>query len=140
LSADAALLATLEIWARPTQVAGGRVIYRFDEERACAAFDRDTDLAGLLTQVRRHQAAGDTRLESLITGRLEGWRQRYGRTSIGYGWTLVEARDEATLREALAYVPEIAARCRQLGPSLTLAPATDGEALREALGRRGYAL
>src|SRR5258708_32182013 len=42
LSADAALLATLEIWARPTQVAGGRAIYRLDEERACAAFDRDT--------------------------------------------------------------------------------------------------
>jgi hypothetical protein len=140
LSADAALLATLEIWARPSQIAGGRVIYRFDEERACAAFDRGMDLTGLLAQVRRHQAPGDTRLESLVTSRLGDWRQRYGRTSIAHGWTLVEARDEATLREALAYVPEIAARCRQLGPSLALAPAADVEALREALGRRGYAL
>ncbi len=139
LSADAALLATLEIWARPSQIAGGRVIYRFDEERACAAFDRGMDLTGLLAQVRRHQAPGDTRLESLVTSRLGDWRQRYGRTSIAHGWTLVEARDEATLREALAYVPEIAARCRQLGPSLALAPAADVGALREALGRRGYA-
>jgi hypothetical protein len=89
--------------------------------------------------VRRHQAPGDTRLESLVTSRLGDWRQRYGRTSIAHGWTLVEARDEATLREALAYVPEIAARCRQLGPSLALAPLADAEALREALGRRGYA-
>src|SRR5260221_8963378 len=70
LPPDAALLATLEIWARPSQIAGGRVIHRFDEERACAAFDRGMDLTGLLAQVRRHQAPGGTRLESLDTSRL----------------------------------------------------------------------
>jgi hypothetical protein len=56
------------------------------------------------------------------------------------GWALIEARDEATLAEALAYAPQIAARCRLLGPALALASPQDAAELRDILARRGYDL
>jgi hypothetical protein len=68
------------------------------------------------------------------------WREQWGHTRILAGYTLLEASDEATLVEALAAAPELAARCRRLGPTLALAPPADAAILRTLLARRGYAV
>ena len=46
--------------------------------------------------------------------------ERYGHARLTTGATLLEARDEAALAEALAAAPELAARVRPLGPTTAL--------------------
>ncbi|HLZ24394.1 MAG TPA: hypothetical protein VKQ30_19945 [Ktedonobacterales bacterium] len=138
LAAGSSLLDALDQWARVTDIAGGRLVYTLDADRACAAFDRGIAPEALLASLRTLPHAD--RAAAVTRERLAVWRTRYGSSRIESGWTLLEARDEATLAEALAQAPEIAARARRLAPSLALAACDDSPVLRAALAKRGYSL
>ncbi|MBF6591720.1 MAG: hypothetical protein IVW57_14520, partial [Ktedonobacterales bacterium] len=140
LAAGAALLDALAEWARPTGVAGGRLIYSLAPDLAVAAFDRGARPDALLARLRALDERAAERAADLLAARLAEWRARYGRTRIADGMTLVEAADEAALIEALALAPALAARCHRLGPALALLSPDDAEALRRLLTRRGYHL
>ena len=81
-----------------------------------------------------------SRAAESVASQLERWYADWGRTRITTGFTLVEATDEATLVEALAAAPDIATRCRRIGPALALAQPADAAILREILGRQDYAV
>lgn len=136
LAAGASLLDALALWAVPTGVSGRRLIYSLSADRACAAFDQHlapTVLPGMLRPY--HSRAAES-----VASQLERWYADWGRTRITTGFTLVEATDEATLVEALAAAPDIATRCRRIGPALALAQPADAAILREILGRQDYAV
>jgi hypothetical protein len=136
LSAGAQLLDALALWATPTAVSGRRLVYTLSADRACAAFDRSLAsdaLPALLRPLHSRAAEG-------VAARLSQWHTEWGKTRILTGYTLVEASDEATLVEALAAAPDLAARCRRLRPTLALAPPADATILRTLLARRGYAV
>lgn len=134
------LLEALQTWAKVTAIAGGRLVYTLTPDLAAAAFDAGAMPAFLLRQLRAEGEASGARIASAIEERLRLWHAKYGKTHITAGWALLEARDAATLAEALAYAPEIAARCRRLSPIQALVPRTDVEALEATLARRGYHL
>ena len=136
LSASGQLLDALALWAVPTAVSGRRLVYTLSADRACAAFDRDLapDTLPALLRPLHSRAAKAT------AARLSQWHAEWGKTRIVTGYTLLEASDEATLVEALAASPDIAARCRRLGPTLALAPPADAALLRTLLARKGYAV
>lgn len=136
LAAGSHVLETLERWARVTEIAGGRLIYTPDADRACAALDQGATPDALFTALCALPNA--LRAATAVRERLSAWQTRYGMSRIESGWALVEAGDEAILAEALAQVPEIAARSRPIGPTLALVPQADVPALREALARRGF--
>jgi hypothetical protein len=140
LAAGAELLDALAEWARPTAIAGGRLICTLAADLACAAWDRGTTADALLAHLRRVDAASGTRVAPVVEQRLVGWHLSYGLTRIEEGWTLLEAQDEAALVEALAHVPEVAAHARRLGPALALVASADAGALVAALTKRGYSL
>lgn len=133
------LLGTVERWADVSAVAGGRLVYTLSHERAAAAFDAGMSYEGLLRSLCKSEGGGK-RIADAVEARLATWRAAYGSTRVTRGGTLIEAQDEAALTEALAYAPEIAARCRRLAPALALATPADGAALRDILKRRGYHL
>jgi hypothetical protein len=133
LAASASQLNALGAWARVTGVAGGRLIYSLNADLACAAFDRGQTPTDAVATI---QATG--RVAERTLAQLERWRAAYGDARIETGWALLEARDEAALREALAYAPEIAARVRLLAPTLALVRPADLVPLRAALARKGY--
>ncbi|HET9980133.1 MAG TPA: hypothetical protein VFQ32_06805 [Ktedonobacterales bacterium] len=136
LAGGAQLLAALALWATPTAVSGRRLVYTLSADRACAAFDRNLApdaLPALLRPLHSRAAEG-------VAARLSQWHTEWGKTRILTGYTLVEASDEATLVEALAAAPDLAARCRRLSPTLALAPPADAAILRTLLARRGYAV
>ncbi|HEY7849331.1 MAG TPA: hypothetical protein VIC27_04655, partial [Ktedonobacterales bacterium] len=137
LAAPASLLDLLARWAQLPTLAGGRLIYSFTADQACANFDLGLRPEDALATLR---SLGLARAAQTLAPRMEGWRAGYGDARLSAGMTLVEGRDEATLREALAALPGLATRARWLSASqVTLAPA-DGVALREALARRGWEL
>lgn len=136
LAAGAQLLDALALWATPTAVSGRRLVYTLAADRACAAFDRNLApdaLPALLRPLHSRAAEG-------VAARLSQWHAEWGRTRILTGYTLLEASDEATLVEALAAAPDLAARCRRLSPTLALAPPADAAILRTLLAKRGYAV
>ncbi len=133
LAASASQLNALSVWARVTSIAGGRLIYTLSADLACAAFDRGQTPADAVASV---QATG--RVAERMLAQLQRWRARYGDARIEAGWALLEARDEAALREALAYAPAIAARARLLAPTLALVHPTDLAAFRAILARKSY--
>ena len=136
LAAEPELLDALALWTTPTAVSGRRLVYTLSAERACAAFDRQlspTSLPDILRPL--HGRAADS-----VATQLSQWHAEWGRTRIISGFTLLEASDEATLVEALAAAPAIAARCRRIGPALALALPEDAASLRVLLARRGYAV
>lgn len=136
LAAAANLLDALAFWANPTAISGKRLVYSLSADRACAAFDQQLSPGSLPAIVRPlHSRAADT-----IANQLNQWHAEWGRTHITTGFTLLEANDEATLVEALAAVPDIATRCRRIGPTLALALPEDTDILRRLLARRGYAV
>jgi hypothetical protein len=137
LAAPPALLAMLEQWAEVTALAGGRLLYTFTAARALARFDAGLKPEQALAPLR---AAGLIRAAQTLAPRLEGWRQGYGDARLTSGLTIVEGRDEATLREALAAVPEIAARARRLDPAVVALNHADAETLRAALAKKGWEL
>ncbi|HEX2347097.1 MAG TPA: hypothetical protein VHI51_01550 [Ktedonobacterales bacterium] len=137
LAATPALLDLLERWAAAPTLAGGRLIYSFGADQACANFDLGLRPDDALATLR---TLGLARAAQTLTPRLEGWRAGYGDARLTAGLTLVEGRDEATLREALARLPHLAQRARWLSPSQVALSAADGAALREALARKGWEL
>jgi len=139
LAADAALLGALGQWAKPSSLAGGRLIYTLSADLACAAFDRGAQPDDLLARLRALEAPGPRAAEA-IAPKLAEWREAYGQTCIETAPTLLEARDALALAEALAAAPDIAARCRRIGETFTLVPAADLATLQKALARRGYQL
>lgn len=137
LAAAPALLDLLERWAAPPTLAGGRLIYSFGADQACANFDLGLRPDDALATLR---TLGLARAAQTLAPRLEGWRAGYGDARLTARLTLVEGRDEATLREALAKLPHLAQRARWLSPSQVALSAADGAALREALARKGWEL
>ncbi len=137
LAAPATLLELLERWAQPPTLAGGRLIYSFGADQACANFDRGLTPEDALGPLR---ALGLGRAAQTLGPRLEGWRAGYGDARLTLDATLIEGRDEATLREALAALPAVARRARWLSPTLVALAPADGVALREALARKGWEL
>jgi len=136
LAAAANLLDALALWANPTAISGKRLVYTLSPDRACAAFDQQLSPGSLPAIVRPlHSRAADN-----IASQLNQWHAEWGHTRITAGFTLLEANDEATLVEALAAAPDIAARCRRIGPALALALPEDTAILRTLLARRGYAV
>ncbi|HEY8325152.1 MAG TPA: hypothetical protein VIG77_11715 [Ktedonobacterales bacterium] len=137
LAAVPPLLDLLDRWAAPPTLAGGRLIYSFGADQACANFDLGLRPEDALATLR---TLGLARAAQTLAPRLEGWRAGYGDARLTSGLTLVEGRDEATLREALAKLPHLAQRARWLSPSQVALSAADGAALREALARKGWEL
>jgi hypothetical protein len=137
LAATSILLDALDQWAEVTGLAGGRLLYTFTASRALARFDEGSAPERALAPLR---AAGLVRVAQTLAPRLEGWRQGYGDARLTGGLAIVEGRDEATLREALAAPPGIAARARRLGPAVVALSHADAETLRAALARKGWEL
>ncbi len=137
LAAAPTLLDALEQWAEVTALAGGRLLYTFTAARALARFDEGASPERVLAPLR---AAGLVRAAQTLAPRLEGWRQGYGDARLTDGLAIVEGRDEATLREALAAAPGLAARARRLGPAVVALSHADAETLRAALAKKGWEL
>jgi hypothetical protein len=140
LSAGAHLLDALAQWARPTSVAGGRLLYTLAPDLACAAFDHGLKLETLGERLRAADPHAGARVAEQVVARLSAWRLKYGRTRIFERVALLEARDEPALAEALAYAPAIAARARRLSPATALLTTSDLVELRALLARKGYEL
>jgi hypothetical protein len=140
LSAGANLLDALAQWARPMSVVGGRLLYALTPALAAAAFDHGLEPDALGDRLRAAESHAGARIAEQVVRRLEGWRRRYGQTRIFERVALLEARDEPTLAEALAYAPVIATRARRLGPATALLAPGDLNELRALLARKGYEL
>lgn len=134
-AAGAPLMNALAVWARPQSITGGRLLYAPSADRACAAFDAGADERAVIARVR----AVDARAGAVLEARLAAWRARYAQTRLVSGMALLEARDEASLLEALSALPvEVAAAVQRLGPGLALVSTEQLDRLREALARRGF--
>lgn len=138
-AAGSELLTALEGAGDVSTIAGGRLVYTLSLDRVAASLDAGATFDALL-RVLRTLDTGVGRVAASVESQLATWRDAHNRSRIECGSTLIEAQDEAILIEALAYAPEIAARCRRLGPAVALATPADGDALREILTRRGYHL
>ncbi|HEX9036493.1 MAG TPA: hypothetical protein VF808_05830 [Ktedonobacterales bacterium] len=137
LAAPPPLLDGLDQWAEVSGLAGGRLLYTFTPARALARFDEGLNLERALAPLR---AAGLIRAAQALAPRLEGWRAGYGDARLTTGLVMLEGRDEATLREALAAAPGLAARARRLGPAVAALSPADAEILRAALAKKGWEL
>jgi hypothetical protein len=137
LAASSELLVTLGEWAEITGLAGGRLLYTFTPSRALARFDEGLTMERALGPLR---SAGLTRAAQALAPKLEGWRQGYGDARLTSGLVIVEGRDEATLREAMAALPDLAKRARAIGPAVVALAPADAAALRVALTRKGWEL
>ena len=138
LAAGYGLLSTLARWADVREVAGGRLVCALSANRACAAFDHGEDTEALPRALQAVGRPHDTRVVTAVRSRLAGWRAAYGKTRITTNVALIEARDEAALREALSYAPQVGGHARHLGEGLAVVARAETPALREALNRRGY--
>ncbi|HEX6820308.1 MAG TPA: hypothetical protein VF120_18165, partial [Ktedonobacterales bacterium] len=118
-------------------LAGGRLLFRLDVDLAAAALDRGASPGDLPAKLRATDPQAGARTAELVARRLGEWHVAYGGSRIEEGWSLLEARDEATLVEALALVPAIAARCRRLDDRSVLIASADLSTLQAALARRG---
>jgi hypothetical protein len=137
LAASPALLTALDQWAEVTALAGGRLLYTFTPARALACFDDGLGVERALGPLR---AAGLARAAQTLAPKLEGWRQGYGDTRLTDGLVIVEGRDEATLREALASTQGLADRVRRIGPAVAALAPEDAAVLRAALTKKGWEL
>jgi hypothetical protein len=140
LSAGADLLDALAQWARPTSVAGGRLLYILAPDLTCAAFDHGLKPEALGERLRAADPHAGARIAEQVMARLSAWRLKYGRARIFERVALLEARDEPTLAEALSYAPAIAARAQRIGPATALLALSDLSELRARLARKGYEL
>jgi hypothetical protein len=140
LGAGADLLDALAQWARPASVVGGRLLYALAPDLVCAAFDHGLEPEALGEQLRAADPHVAARVAEQVITRLSAWRLHYGRARIYERVALLEARDEPTLAEALAYAPAIAARARQIGLAAALLAPGDLADLRALLARKGYEL
>jgi hypothetical protein len=140
LSAGADLLDAFAQWARPMSVVGGRLLYSLTPALAAAAFDHGLEPDALGDRLRAADSHAGARIAEQVVRRLEGWRLRYGQARVFESIALLEARDEPTLAEALAYAPAIAPRARRIGPAMALLAPRDLAELRALLARKGYEL
>jgi hypothetical protein len=140
LSAGADLLDALAQWARPASVVGGRLLYTLAPDLACAAFDHGLEPIALGARLRAADPHAGARVAEHVMAQLNTWRSTYGRTRLFERVALLEARDEATLVEALAYAPAVAALARRIGPAIALLAPGDLADLRTLLARKGYDL
>lgn len=136
LDAHADLVQALPRWAEPQSIAGGRIQFALSPDRACAQFDLGMSPESLLALIRTHAGTSGTQCARVAGTRLAAWHAAYGRTRIATGWTLVEARDDVALAEALAALPQVAARSTRVGPTLALVSPADATALLSTLARR----
>jgi hypothetical protein len=142
LAAGARLHDALASWTRPVSVAGGRVIYSYDAGSAADAFDRGVDPEHLLTLLRQDASVAGKRALAATEAQLNAWRATYGASSITTGWMLLEARDEATLDEALLHVLQLQgdnADFRRLSPTAALVTPRLLSVLEADLRKRGFA-
>lgn len=138
LAAGYGLLTALTRWAGVREVAGGRLVFALSADRACAAFDAGEEVEALPRALVAAGVPGDARVVTAVRSRLAGWRAQYGKTRITTSAVVVEARDEAALREALGYAAGVDDHARHLGAGLAVIADADVVALRETLNRRGY--
>ncbi len=140
LAAGPALLAALDPWASVVRIAGGRLVYAFVPERVCAAFDEGRTPTALVAALRALASTASARAAEGVERRLDEMRAEYGTARLYSGWALIEGRDEATLAEALAASPAVAARMRRLAPTVALAAPADAATFEAILRRRGLAV
>jgi hypothetical protein len=138
LAAGPELLGALAPWARFTAVRGGRLIAQLSADLACAGFDAGREPSGLLDRLRASDARDRTRAADALAPVLDGWRARHGAARMERGLALLEGRDAAVLREALAAAPALAARGRLVASHLAAVPAADADEWERALRRRGF--
>jgi hypothetical protein len=142
LAAGTRLQDALATWARPVSIAGGRVIYSFDAGLAGDAFDRGVAPEHLLALLRQDATVAGKRALAAAEAQFNAWRTAYGASTITTGWMLLEARDEATLNEALLHVPQLqgnAADFRRLSPTIALVTPQLLSVLETDLRKRGFA-
>lgn len=140
LAAGAHLLEALGRWTRVTGIADGRLRLALSAEAAADAFDAGQRFEAMIPLLRGADTAHEAAVAQAVEAQLSAWQRAHGRSTLAIGWALLSGADEASLREALAYVPEIAARCQTLSSHDVLVPEADVPALAAALARRGYAL
>jgi hypothetical protein len=138
LTAGPTLLDALRPWVHITAVAGGRLIARPSPDLACRNLDAGREPAAALACLRSLDERDGTHAHATLERVLGDWRARYGTTRIAEGLALLEAGDEATLREALAVAPALGERCQVVAPNLALVPQAALDALRAALNQRGF--
>jgi hypothetical protein len=138
LAAGPALLDVLSAWTDVTGVAGGRLIVRPARDRICRGLDAGLEPSAALAHLRDLDARDHTQAAAVLAKALDDVRAGYGHARLTRGAMLLEADDEATLREALAAAPVAAARARLLAPTAALVPPADHAALERALNRRGF--
>jgi hypothetical protein len=141
LAAGAPVLDALATWARPVGIAGGRIIFAFDAGSAAEAFDRGVSPEHLLSLLRQDATAAGRRALAAAEAQFGRWQAAYGGSTITTGWTLLEARDEATLDEALLHVPQLQvddAGIRRISPTTALVTARLRSLLEADLRKRGF--
>ncbi len=136
LSAREPTLRLLDDWMCPSRVAAGRLIYTVDRDRIAAALDGGRSPDAVIAALR--ELPGGARAADVVHHLIEDARPAYGATALYEGWTLVEARDEPALEEALTVWPAARRQARRPAPNLALVPPRDAEHLEAALRRKGH--
>ena len=142
LAAGTLLQDVLATWARPVGIAGGRVIYTFDAGSAAEAFDHGVAPEHLLALLRQDTTTAGKRALAAAEAQFAAWKAAYGGSSITTGWTLLEARDEATLHEVLLHVHLLQGSdddIRRLSPAAALVTPRLLSFLEADLRKRGFA-
>lgn len=142
LAAGIPLQEALASWVRPVGIAGGRVIYAFDAGAAAEAFDRGVAPEHLLALLRQDATAAGKRALAAAETQFTAWKDTYGGSSMTTGWMLLEARDAATLDEALLHVPQLQESdddIRRLSPTAALVTPRLLSVLEVDLQKRGFA-
>ncbi|HEV7127103.1 MAG TPA: hypothetical protein VGN32_06655, partial [Ktedonobacterales bacterium] len=138
LAHASALLDALTPWAAIERLAGERLLLRLSRDRVCQSLDQGLTPAAALAQLQLFDARDHSSAAPAIERVLTEWQATYGRTRLSADLVLLEALDEAVLREALSASPAIASSCRIIGPRLALVPAHLASDLAAALDRRGF--
>ncbi|HEX9067899.1 MAG TPA: hypothetical protein VF807_03960 [Ktedonobacterales bacterium] len=138
--ASGAVLDAIACWARPTGIAGGRVLYAADPTRAVASRDLGLRPDSLRVALRAADPRGGERAGARLLATLEQLGKRYGHTRIVSGWALLDAADEPMLAEALAAFPNAQERIRRIGPHSVLIHPDSVVTASAALAKRGLIL
>jgi hypothetical protein len=128
----------LDEWATVVGVRAGRLVWRLEPDRFCANLDAHRDPSILLSWLSALDKHDSPRSAGHVAAVFERWRGSYGATRLFQDVLVVEARDEPTLREALAAVPDLAAQMRIVAPGVAMLPRHHVDRLRVALSTRGY--
>ena len=127
----------LEGWAFVSGGRAGRLLWRLSPDRFCRHFDASRTTAELLAWLGAHDSREGTRAAQHVAALFERWQQRYGTSSVERA-TVVEARDEVVLREALAALPDLATEIRVVAPGMASLPHRHAHRVEQVLSARGY--